>query len=53
MNHAGLDDVGGKVRERSDHAPGLNRGGDDAARIDALDPESGFGGLDFTGFGGT
>ena len=37
---AGLDDVGGEVGERSDHAPRLDRAGDDAARIDALEAQA-------------
>ena len=40
MDHAGLGDVGREVGERSDHAPRLDRRGDDAARIDALEPQA-------------
>ena len=39
LDDAGLDDVRGEVRERADHAPRLDRRGDDAARIDALEPQ--------------
>ena len=39
VDHAGLGDVGRKVGERSDHAPRLDGRGDDAARIDALEPQ--------------
>src|SRR5205814_6312905 len=39
-DHAGLDDVRGEICERSDHAIRLDRGRDDAARIDAFEPQS-------------
>ena len=39
VDDAGLDDVGGEVGERSDDAPRLDGRGDDAARIDALEPQ--------------
>ena len=39
MDHAWLGDVGREIGERSDHAPRLDRGRDDAARIDALEAQ--------------
>src|SRR5439155_9658485 len=40
MDHTRLSDVGGQVRERSDHAPRLDRRRDDATGIDALEPQA-------------
>ena len=39
MDHAGLDDVGREVRQRSDDAPRFDCVGNHAARIDALEPQ--------------
>ena len=40
VDHAGLDDVGGEVGKGTNHAPRFDRRGDDAARVNALEPQA-------------